>query len=291
MHARELVELAGIVSAHGPVLIRSGQPIPAVSIEQYWTTSKVRLERWIWRLKSFVDGADADARQQRRQWSETRGVLEEILTGEMLTRVWSAVLGACDRQRGDDETLPVARSVLIGHMEARHRVLTLMLRGPGIDAEAVLKLNHLRRRVERWTDLLVGHLARSYDVSELAFDPERAREFAKDFQYRSTLQGGRHAWPLALASLRTAFCEGLSEESPNAELNARLAASILACFPAELFDSTGLLRSLWLMRLTTAAEDTQGMIGDLLSLERPDELQKSVHSIELLSERRRRFGG
>ena len=61
----------------------------------------------------------------------------------------------------------------------------------------------------------------------------------------------------------------LSPESPNAELNARIAASILACFPAELFDSTGLLRSLWLMRLTNVAEDTQGMIDELFKSERP----------------------
>ncbi len=291
MHARELVELAGLVSTHGSVLIHSGQPVPAQSIEQYWTTSKVRLERWIWRLKRHTEGADADARQRRRQWPETRGTIEEILTCEMLTRVWSAVLCACDRQRGDDETLPVARSVLIGHMEARHRALTLMARGQGIDAEAAQQLNQLRRRVERWTDLLVGYLACRHDVSELAFDPDRAREFAGDYRQRSALRGGGQAWPLALASLRAAFQECLSDESPNADLNARLASSILACFSDDLFDSTGLLRSLWMTRLTAAAEDTQGMIDDLLALERPDRARKPVLASQLFTDRRRRFGG
>ena len=108
-----------------------------------------------------------------------------------------------------------------------------------------------------------------HGVSEFAFDPRRASDFAEDWRHRSGLQGSRHAWPLVLASLRAAFRPVLSPESPNAELNARIAASILACFPAELFDSTGLLRSLWLMRLTNIAEDTQGMIEELFKLERP----------------------
>ncbi len=268
MHARELVELAAIISSHGPALIRSGERIPVESIEQYWTSSKVRLDRWAWRLKSFVGKAETDARQRKTQWPAVCGVLEEILTGEMLTRVWTAVLCAYDRRRGADEVEPVARSVYIGHMEARHRVLSLMVRGPGIDAEAAVKLNRLRRRAERWTDLLVGNLQSLHDVSEFAFDPQRSKDFAEDMQYRGRLQGGRHVWPLIQASLRAAFRHGLGSESPNADLNARIAAGVLSCFPPEVFDSTGLMRSLWLMRLTSAAEDTQGMIDALLAPER-----------------------
>ncbi len=242
MHARELVELAALVSAHGPVLIRSGKPIAAASIEQYWTASKVRLDRWAGGLRKFAAAAEADARRCQTRWPEFRGVLEEILSGEMLTRVWTAVLCAYDRHRHGDEAVPAARSVMIGHMEARHRVLTLMVRGPGIDAEAALKLNRLRRRTERWTDLLVGHLAGDYAVSEFAFDPQRAQDFAEDLRDRSARQGGRYVWPLVLASLGTAFRQVLSAESPNAELNARIAAGILSCFPADLFDSSGLMR-------------------------------------------------
>jgi hypothetical protein len=295
MHAREFVELAALISAHGPTLIQSEERIPAASIEQYWTTSKVRLDRWAWRLRGFADraggSADADVRRRRAQWPEVRGALEEILTGEMLTRVWTAVLCGYDRRHGGNEVEPVARSVLIGHMEARHRALTLLVRGPGIDADAAAKLNRLRRRVEHWTDLLVGHLAGIHDVGEFAFDPQRAQDFAGDLQYRSDLQGGRQAWPLALASLRVAFRQELSPQSPNADLNARIAASILSCFPPELFDSTGLLRSLWLMRLTNVAEDTQGMIDALLGVEWPAAMQKTAAHSDISGRHSRRFGG
>jgi hypothetical protein len=282
MHARDLVELAAIVSAHGLALVESGEPIPAQSIEQYWTTSKVRLDRWAWRLKRF--SSDSQAQSPSSQWSGIRGVLEEILIGEMLTRTWTAVLCAYDRRRGTDDAEPVARSVLIGHMEARHRVLTFMVRNQGIDAEEAIKLNRLRRRAERWTDLLVGHLVNLHDVSEFAFDPQRATDFAEDLRHRGNRPGGRHVWPLLMASMRAAFRQSLCDESPNADLNARIAAAILSCFSTELFDSTGLMRSLWMMRLTNIAADTQGRIDELLRLECP------AVKREMAGKRIRRFG-
>ena len=264
MHARELVELAAVVSAHGPVLVRGTGQLSASGIEQYWTASKCRLDRWNRTLKSFSGSVDPHRRQA--QWPFVRSVLEEILTGEVLTRVWTAVLCAHDRHHRIEQAEAVARSVLIGHLEARHRVLTLLVRSPGIDAEGAVKLNHLRRRTERWTDLLIGYLSGLDDVSEFAVDPARAKDFAEDLRYQGKLQGGRHAWPLVLASLRTAFKQGLCAVSPNADLNAKIATSILSCFQPELFDSTGLFRSLWILRLCNVTEDAQGLVEDLLTL-------------------------
>jgi hypothetical protein len=268
MHARELVELAAIVSAHGPVLVRGRPRISPAAIQQYWTASKCRLDRWARILRAITaDMQGCNSGNPRMQWPYVRSVLEEVLTGEVLTRVWTAVLVACDRHSGEEDAEPVARSVLIGHLEARHRVLTLLVRGPAVPAEAAVKLNHLRRRAERWTDLLVGYLAGLEDVSEFAFDPDRAKDFAQDLGYQCNQPNGRKAWPLVLASLRAAFHQGLEPISPNTDLNATIASSILACFPSELFDSTGLFRSLWLLRLSNAASDLQGMIEDLLTPE------------------------
>ena len=97
--------------------------------------------------------------------------------------------------------------------------------------------------------------------------PHRARDFARDLRCQSRQPGGRHAWPLVLSSLRASFRQGLAAASPNADLNGRIATAILSCFPAELFDSTGQFRSLWLLRLSNATSDAQGMIAELLSPE------------------------
>ena len=291
MHARELVELAAIVSANGPVLVRGTDRLSAAGIEQYWIASKSRLGRWAKSLKSFSkEQGEVGTMRHKARWPLVRGVLEEIITGEMLTRVWSAVLCACDRHHGTDTAEPVARSVLIGHLEARHRVLSLLVRSPKINAEAAVKLNHLRRRCERWTDLLVGYLAGLHDVSEFAVEPQRALDFAEDLQYRGKLGGGRQVWPLVVGSLHAAFRNGLSASSPNADLNERIASSILSCFPADLFDSTGLFRSLWMLRISNVTNDAQGMIEDLLAVERAAEAERTKPALSRLEDRLRRFG-
>jgi hypothetical protein len=264
MHANELVELATILSANGPVLVQSGTRIAPESIEQYWTASKVRLDRWAWRLK----GLAAHAGGNHALSPDVRGVTEEVLTGEILTRVWTALLTAYDRRRGSNDVEPVARSVYLGHSEARHRVLTMMRQSADIDDEGE-RLNRVRHSAEWWTDLLIGQLLRIYDVREFAFDPKRAKMLADDVKSRLPRSGGDPFWTLVLASARASFQATLSRQSLNADLNARIAAGILSCFSPDLFDSIGLPRSLCLLRLTSIAADTQGRIDDLLRQECP----------------------
>jgi len=270
MHARQLTELAAVVAAQGPVLVESSLPIPQTSIEEYWLGSKCRLDRWGRVLRRIGRSATPEQpAETRRDWPYIRGVIEEVLTGELLTRVWTAVLAAHDRRLGVAESEPVGRGILISHLEARHRVLSLMVSGGGIGLRWAVRLNALRRRCERWSDMLVGYLTGvDPQVAEFAVEPDRARDFAEDLGYRQQLAGGRQAWPLVIASLRGAFRQGLTLSSPNGDLNLRIAESVLACLPADLFDSTGLFRSIWVTRLTHATADAEGMIERLVAEER-----------------------
>jgi hypothetical protein len=266
MHARELVNLAAIVAAHGSSLVQGTQGISATGIEQYWIATKCRLDRWSWSLREFVAAAEAFEAEPRIDPTEIHGVFEEVLTGEVLSRIWTAVLCAHDRLRGTDLVEPIARSVLLGHLEARHRVLTLLVRGPGIAARQAAQFNSLRNISERWADLLIGYLCACNDLSEFAVDPSRALDFAQDFREARRHPGASQTWTLALASLHAAFRDGPSRRSPNADLNGRIAAAILCCFQPCVFDSTGLLRSLWMSRMTNTANDVQGLIEDLLAV-------------------------
>jgi hypothetical protein len=263
MNSHELIELAAIISAHGPGLVTGVERISENSLEQYWTTSKVRLDRWCRSLRNFSTLA-GEPKWRAANWPRIRIILEEIITGEMLTRVWTAVLCAHDRVHQLCEAEPIARSVLLGHLEARHRVLTLLLNTPGLDLKTAAKLNRLYDLCERWTDMLVGYLFGLGDMSEFAIDPARAKDFAQDLRDEGVHPGRRIVWPLILASLRASFRQELSAESPNADLNLRIAAGILGCFPGDLFDSTGQFQSLWLIRLNNSAADAQVMLGELL---------------------------
>jgi hypothetical protein len=292
MHARELVELAALVSAHAPVLVRSPDRIPRGSIEQYWVASKSRLDQWGHALKRVgTRRRRPDALGTRSASPWIRGLLEEIVTGEVLTRVWAAAMAGYDRHRGVDEMEPVARSVLNSHLEARHRVLTLLVRSPGIDVELAVKLNRLRRRSEGWTDLLIGAMVELDGTEGFAVEPDRAREFGEDLRYQQFQRGGRHVWPLLLASLKAAFGQTLGTISPNAGLNAKIGTSILACFPPGLFDSTGLVQSAWLLRVSSVAQDTQVLIDELLAMEgQPNHKQRPELPSSQISDRLRRFG-
>jgi hypothetical protein len=240
-------------------------------MEEYWSASKCRLDRWGRTLKAIAITTLPPTPTRRLAHREyVRGVMEEILAGEVLTRVFSGLAAAFDRRRGREDAEIVARSVHLGQMEIRHRALKLLLQAPGIRSEDALELNRLRRRTERWADLLLGYLVLTHDVSEFAIEPDRARAFAADLRDENRVAGGELAWQIMLTSLRTAFREAFSQTCPNGDMNARIAAAILGCFPAELFDSRGLFQSTWLARMLRVTDETQILIDDLFeSQEQP----------------------
>lgn len=294
MHARELVELAALAANHGPLLIESRIRPPDEAVGQYWSASKCRLDRWGRTLKSLRHATSDET------WIEPSGkaapvvaprgylrsVLEEIVTAEILTRVWTAVLVGCDRKAEVAEAEPVARNVLAGQLEARHRALTFLLEGPGVSSHDALALNHLRRRAERWSDLLVGRLAAQMDLTEFAPNPSRAAALAADFRRQGS---GASSWSMLLAALRAAFGSGLAPMSPNQDLNREIGASVLASFPTKLFDSTGMLQSLWMSRLSRADEDSQQVIHELFDASGP--IPASARSGAISTSHRRLFGG
>jgi len=265
MHARELLELAALVAEHGCVLIGGSGPIPARSIEAYWSASRCRVDRWQREIKRSAAQSPAEtAKPACPHNTSVRGVIEEVLTGEVLTRVWTAVMCAYDRHHGTDLMEPVARSVLSAHTEARHRVLVILAASSGMPAEEAVRLDQLRRRSERWTDVLLGQMAALGDVGEFAFDPERAADFAEDLAAHAAGEGRCQVWPLMMSSMRACFRHGLAAVSPNADLNAKIAASIVSLFPPELFDAAGVPESLWLVRMAQTTSVAEGLIEEML---------------------------
>jgi len=263
MHAIELVEVAGLVALQGPLLVDGGPVIHPSHLEQYWISAKCRSENWHRTLKLARENRD-DTRPPTDRMVELRATLDEIFLSEMLTRVWTAALVAHDRRWSLQTAEPLARSALDSQLEARHRALALLLEEHSLGTRQVVALNRLRRRVERWTDVLIGGLWHIGDTAEFAIDPERAADFAADLAWRRSQAGGKQAWRLTLLALRNAFRKGHSPVAANPDANARVTASILGCFQAELFDSIGLFQSLWMMRLTATASDAEGMVSDLL---------------------------
>jgi len=265
MHVRDLVDFAAILATRSDAFIVAAEHPQQGCLEQYWAASKCRHERWARSMKAY-DTPSASPAQQKLAWSQVRPVLEEILLSEMLTRVWTAAATLHDQLRGANDLEPIARSVLIGHMEARHRALNLMVYGKGFDVAEAVSLNRLRRRAERWTDLLLARFTPHRETRDLPFDRERTMAFRLDMNDEPSPGG---SWNLLLASLRVAFRQGVTLTSPNPDLNEQIAGSLLSCLGPELFDGTGVLKSMWMVRVTQVANDTQGMIDELIAIDRP----------------------
>ena len=271
MHARELIDVAGLVALNGPLLACGAQSPSLTALEQYWATSKFRFENWMRVLKVFAHQLNEPCGGELADWLEIRATLDEIFTSEILTRVFSAVLVTHDRQTKANLAEPIARSVMTSHMEARHRAMSLLVHGGSLGVKQAAAVNRLRIRAERWTDLLVGSLMHLGDVSEFAVEANRAADFCEDLGEQRYRVDGAQAWRLTLVSMRNAFQVGMSVIGANSEANARITAAVLGCFPGDLFDSTGVFHSLWMMRLKATASDAQGMISELLHAGAPND--------------------
>jgi len=270
MQSGELVELAAILATHGESIVRCEARLTERSLQDYWNSSRCRMERWsqcLHRYTVFTERQVQPLLPHDSIWTHIRATLEEIFTAEIITRVWAAIAVAYDARRDSSEIESMARSILISHVEIRHRALRLLIDPMAMHPTEAEWLNQLRKRCDRWTDLLIGRLmARQLgDLAGLACDADRANDFAKDLRRDQAANADTTAWPLMLDSLRSAFQRTKETVSPNADLNSAIAVSLLASFPADMFDSTGLVGSLWQIRLTHLIDDVEQMIDRIAS--------------------------
>jgi len=262
MHVKELVEFGALIATHGPLLIGQEPLLAERHIQQYWLASRCRQDRWGRALRQFRDELALGCAQPA--WVTIQPTMEEILVSELFTRVWTALCIVSDQHFRQTHLEPVARSVLFGHMEARNRVLTLLVKTQNAAGLEGARMNRLRSRVERWTDLLLAQLIDHHDVSEMAFQPQRAGEFNADRRHEQASLPPQRARELTLAALHAAFARNLSVDSPNADLNRQIASAVLASFPPGVFDAAGCSSRVWLLRLDQVTDDMQELVAELL---------------------------
>lgn len=246
MHSRSLVELAA------RLVLESIQSPPSseTTVElakQYWTASKCRLESWQRALRIFTDDLKEND-PWHDPWPATEVVVQEILISELLTRVWSAVLIQRDQTHEANELTGVAQSVFISHMEVSSQALRLLMAQNAARQAGVQQLNVLRRRIERWTDLLLACLPDEKISVRFAHDRERMLEFAAERRQLSA-DARRQANRILLASISADVKKNTGRLSANPELNRQIAAGVMAFLPSEQFDSIGLPKTdsqLWI---------------------------------------------
>lgn len=245
---RQTVEFSAYLSAYSSHLIESYE-LGNRELHRCWEASRRRVIDLAGRLQEIRGFVPSEPQSERRRnWRAIRPVLEEVFVSEMLCRVWGAVLSAADRYRGTDQARNVVRNSLIQQLELRQRALRLLIDGLACTPGEVRDVDVLRRKLEHWTDMFVGHLVVRYGVGEFACDVERAREFGER-PFPAAADGTfEAAWMLTLTGLRIAF-NGAANEGPYGPYHHAFVDSIVALFPEEAFAAEGALRSPALARL------------------------------------------
>jgi hypothetical protein len=250
MTLRQILELLTLISAHGPNLVESSFEPPAGALARYWNHSKAQSRRWKTQLDAcrilLEHPASADHYLIEIQ---VEPVLTDILAGELIARVWGALLAAWNERAHAGLSASISSNVLASTLESRRSLLRLLVDRPGELDHPLARLDRLRRRLERWTDLLIGHLVYRYRTDEYAHDLERALDFGREQIDLLPDPMEPSVWDLYLLCLRTSFPATPLVGGPSGEARDEVIQSILACIPSTAFMTEGPLSSVWLHRL------------------------------------------
>ncbi len=246
MQVGDLVHLGVTLVIHGRRFVAGDGWLSENALREYWSASRACCDRWLMALDR--PAGTAVGRRQKL------AVIQEVLSSEILTRIWTAV--ACERERREarSRAAPVVQNVLAGHQDVRNRALASLVAASEREWGEAEWGNLWRLRCEGWTDLLLSHLWPDCAVETWAFDTARLHDFSQDRLSRTESPLARIGGRLPLRTL--AF--SLSPQGCIRELTVfrtRIAYSIAACFPAEWIDATGPFADLWLQRLRWIADD------------------------------------
>lgn len=257
MNQRMVAEFSALVAAQAPLIIEGTTPLADGPLCVYWQHSKTVWPRRRRELEESCSGMTGNPSSDQVQRVIT--IASDLLIGELLTRVAGAVLTACDRRQRLRRAEPIARNVLTVHQQCRASVLRLLLHSTFLPADELAELDRLRRRVERWTDVLLGPLVAHYgnELADFAFDPRRAIDFGEDQSQARFGSTPRPAWSFLLAGLRSAFPNSSSHTSAS-DPTMPILRSILALFPDDAFHPEGAIQSLQQTRVARAGEHAEG---------------------------------
>lgn len=161
--------LAGQTLGAGPLNCRGAV------VKSMWQHSRRCLQTWTARLSELsaaVDAAPSDLTERVEQ--EFVPLANEFFVVELGVRVWSALLAGNDDDARDSDLRIVLGNNFRRWTQVRTQILSLMLSAPSSCHSTLSVVDQLRRRCERWSDLLICEMGASQWTIPLLFDPERA---------------------------------------------------------------------------------------------------------------------
>lgn len=254
MHAKQQMELTGWLAVSAETALGAFLSRDSVILEPYWTSSKIRLQRWNYALKTF-EPVELNSASGYNPWPALETLIEEIVISEGATRLGAALICAFDEMHRQSEFTPLANSLYLSHMETRNRVVRIMLRSRAANEGMFDRFNRLRRTLEVWTDLLLSRFPIPGVAQRLAFDPHRERDYARDAKAGAVSdQLWLNDWRVALDR---SWPEGTVNWVANPELNRRIMEGLFSCLRPDAFAAESLplwVRDFWTHRAPEKVE-------------------------------------
>lgn len=286
---RHIAETAAFASARAAFILEDRAPVPHEHLQNYWKCSRGRMLDWLRLLESTSSEAGCvSPEEHQRLWFNVRPAVDELLVTDLLTRVWATVLAASDLNRGARDATPIARHTFHGHLDVRNRALRLVLHDLQIPVSEVARVDRLRRKTERWTDILIGHLALNFQIDEFAFEPERAVEFGEGQLHEILRATDEPLWEFVLTGIRLAFAQ--QQETVSADAWSQgIVRSVLGSFPADSFDEYGTFKSIRRVRIERGSAGSDRILQALDSVLETDRPESDRGPISF-AKMRQRFG-
>ncbi len=267
MHSVLLVDLAAVVSEHGPAILYGRDSLSPEALTQYWTTTHARFGLWHQAMARYSRaGSTDDQDAMEAWWSDHTALMEEILVSEILTRVVAALGAGMDERAAEEEISPITHAIFLNHLEASNRVHQIILKALGAAATKAERLNRVRQGIESWTDVLIGRMSiRNTAPIQYAIDPERAAEYADEASQQGHGVTRKTSNALMNISMHDMISQRMSSDPALPAANREVSRSVMLMLRPELFDSVGALKSLWMHRLENSADQTDRMLDELTS--------------------------
>ncbi|MBS0205258.1 MAG: hypothetical protein JSS49_20325 [Planctomycetes bacterium] len=251
---KSLAEVAWLVSRLGPQMIASQAEPSSTALRDFWQSTRKLQQIW----DQFLDQEPFSVPDAATHLEQ---IAAQVFTTELLTRVWATILGSIDQRTGRNDLTRIATNSVSGLLQIRHRLLKHILHPSAPSGSWAADLDRLRRRCDRWTDLLIGNLCGADEFFRFAFDAERARDFAEDAH-----DGVNASHPVELlvaAGVRLSFLGQLPTVSVDSPAFQGLMQSILGSLPEQAFYRDGSLRE-QLLPVSTARIEPSDAADDVL---------------------------
>jgi len=246
MGLQQVTEVAALIAANSRRLIEAQGLNHAEPLQAAWQAARSHLIGTLRRIDDCVGGGVVVAPPPAHdaQWEQLKPLMADVFAVETLTRVWGGVLTARDRYHQGSQCGEVARNVLILQLQVRQRALSLLVERAAEQTKPVAEVDRLRRKLERWTDVLLAEMVIRDGVTEFACDPRRSCEYGIDYFKNQSAARQRLTWRLLSAGMRSCFSAPDVAAVSQFPVPQELLNALVASMPGDLFCTDGPSRAL-----------------------------------------------